>query len=218
TISIAGITFHIVRKGDSDRRYVWLHGDEPTAKDVLVQHMETHPGQALFIESAERNVRLNGGWLNPNRMFSRVGAEKNLRKLNPSWGRKQLEVALDHLDQERDTLFRVLLPPAGGLLVALHNNWEDFNVHSEIPLSNRVALSDPDHPRDFYICTNSSDFAQLSCSPYNVVLQEGNSLVDDGSLSPLAGRRNMRYVNIEAKLGAFDKQKAMLGWLEKALP
>jgi len=180
--------------------------------------METHPGQALFIESTERNVRLNEGWLNPNRMFSREGAEKNLRKLNPSLGRKELKAALERLDRDRPTFLRTLLPPVGGLLVALHNNWEDFNVHSEIPISNRVALNDPEHPRDFYICTNGADFAQLSQSPYNVVLQEGNSMADDGSLSPLAGRRNLRYVNIEAQLGAFDKQKAMLGWLENALP
>ena len=38
-ISIGEISFKVVQKGTSDRRYIWLHGDEQTAKMALENHM-----------------------------------------------------------------------------------------------------------------------------------------------------------------------------------
>ncbi|MBT6390182.1 MAG: hypothetical protein HOJ69_02950, partial [Candidatus Marinimicrobia bacterium] len=34
-IQLAGIPFDIIKNGDSDHRYIWVHGDEQTAKMAL---------------------------------------------------------------------------------------------------------------------------------------------------------------------------------------
>ena len=39
---IAGIQFKVIRNGDSDRRYIWLHGDEQTARMALENHMKIY--------------------------------------------------------------------------------------------------------------------------------------------------------------------------------
>jgi hypothetical protein len=216
SIELAGIRFRIVRHGHSSRRYLHIHGNENTAREVLLRHMRTHAGIAYLIQSTTRNVEIEGGQLDPNRMFSRVGAEKNLRMLNPQWPPDRLEKALNRLDRGRDKFVRHLFPPPGGLLIALHNNAE-YSVKDEVSASDRVALSDPDHPHDFCLCTSPADFEIIAKSPYNVVLQNTAPAEDDGSLSRLAAKRNIRYVNIEASHGNFDKQAAILEWLDTHL-
>ena len=50
-ISIGEISFKVVQKGTSDRRYIWLHGDEQTAKMALENHMSSNQGIAYFINN-----------------------------------------------------------------------------------------------------------------------------------------------------------------------
>ena len=88
---IAGINFHVRRYGFfGTHRYLLIHGDEKTAREVLDTWMYFHPGTAYFSAAPTRNVRLSGGVVDPNRMFSRVGAEANLKSLNPSCLRRGL--------------------------------------------------------------------------------------------------------------------------------
>ena len=106
-----------------------------------------------------------------------------------------------------------LLPPRGGLLVALHNNSEGYSVKDEVPISEETSLRQPDDPHAFFLCTDARDFAVLKSSPYNVVLQHAPK-DDDGSLSRLAAARGVRYVNLEVALGSADRQREMLRWME----
>jgi hypothetical protein len=218
TLAIAGMRFRIERRGRSARRYLWIHGDERTARDVLLAHLKTARGTAYLTTSAERQFRLAGGRIDPNRMFSRAGAEANLRTLNPQWSAARLRAALDRLDRERERFVRSLLPPPGGLLIAVHNNARGYSVTDEVPASDSVSLADPEHPHNFLLATDAADFERLARSPYNAVLQNAAPKQDDGSLSRLAARRHARYVNIEARLGEFDRQREMLAWVEKNLP
>lgn len=71
---------------------------------------------------------------------------------------------------------------------------------------------------DYLLVTNTADFALLKKSPFNVVLQDNPPGPDDGSLSRLAARMNLRYVNAECTNGAIDRQKQMLDWLDRNLP
>ena len=217
-ISLAGARFRILRNGRSKRRFLMIHGNEETARTVLTRFMDTQEGIAYIIESATRNIKIDSGELDPNRMFSRVGAEASLKSLNPGWTPQQLQHALRTLDHGREHLLHALLPPDGGLICALHNNSEAYSVMDEAPLSDSASLRERDNPHAFFLCTQPQDFAILSQSPYNVVLQHDKPEADDGSLSHLAARRGVRYVNLEVRLGNTDRQFEMLRWANWNLP
>lgn len=218
SIRIAGMPFQIVRRGEDRRHYFWVHGNERTALDVLLAHMKTVPGRAFLVENTVRNIPIGGGVLDPNRMFSSAGAEKNLRAQNQGWTDAQVNAALDILDKDRGRFLKTVLPKSGKLPVALHNNGPGYSVDDEVPISDAVSLKNSGHPHEFMLCTMRADFDLLSKSPFNVVLQNTAPKDDDGSLSRLTALRGIRYVNVEAALGNVDGHQAMLDWLEKALP
>lgn len=217
-VRVADGSFREYRHGADRRRYLWIHGDERTAHDVLRDHIKRYDGRAFLVESRVRNVKIDGGLLDPNRMFSRVGAEKNLRSQNPSWDAARISDALDRLDHDRDELVSKILPAKpDGLIVALHNNGPAYSVQDEVAISDATALNDRVHPDEFMLCTMRADFEKLAKGPYNVLLQHTAPPDDDGSLSRLCASRNVRYVNIEAAHGNASMQRAMLQWLETLL-
>jgi hypothetical protein len=217
-ISLAGARFRIVRNGRSDRRYLTIHGNEETARQVLTAHIKAHEGTAFIVEGTTRNVPIEGGQIDPNRMFSRAGAEANLKELNPGWTEAQINAALNLLDRGRGKLVRNLTPPHNGLIVALHNNSPEYSVANEQPISDAASIRDPDNLHAFFLCTDGGDFRKLSTSPYNVVLQQRVPPQDDGSLSRLAASRGIRYMNVEVALGHGGRQKEMLDWVEWNVP
>jgi hypothetical protein len=217
-IRLAGARFRIVRHGRSTRHYLFIHGNEETARAVLTEFLKTEPGTAYIIEGHTRNVPVDSGEIDPNRMFSRAGAKASLKGLNPAWTPQQVDAALAILDRGRERLVRALFPPDRGLLTALHNNSPDYSVADEVPLSDRTSLREPGNPHAFFICTDSADFAILSKSPYNVVLQHDKPKPDDGSLSRLAAQRGVRYLNLEVRLGDKARQMEMLRYANSNLP
>ncbi len=217
-VGLAGARFRIHRYGRSLRRYLLIHGNEETARQVLLVHMINHEGIGYEVESHTRNVSIEGGLIDPNRMFSRVGAEANLKRLNPDWPRQKVDKALDVLDRGREKLVDAVLAPEGGLTVVLHNNSEGYSVADEEPISDAGSIRERDNPRAFFLCTDPEDFRILSRSAYNVVLQQKGPRPDDGSLSRLAAERGVRYVNLEVALGHRARQQEMLAWLEWTLP
>ena len=216
-VGLAGARFRIVRYGHSPRRYLVIHGNEETARQVLTRHMQAHEGVGYIVESRTRNVPIESGLIDPNRMFSRVGAEASLKRLNPDWTPDRIVRALDLLDRGREKLVRALFPPRGGLLIALHNNSEGYSVADEQPISDAASIREPGNPHAFYLCTDPGDFRKLSASAYNVLYQREAPKTDDGSLSRLAAARGVRYVNLEVGLGHSGRQKEMLDWLEWSL-
>lgn len=213
-IALAGARFRIVRNGSLPRRYLLIHGNEETARGVLTRHIQAHEGIAYLIENHTREVAIGGGKLDPNRMFSRVGAEANLKHLNQDWPQDRVEAALAVLERGRRKLVRALRPPPGGLIIALHNNSSAYSVADEEPVSDAGSIREPDNPHAFLLCTDPEDFRKLSASPYNVVLQQHGPKEDDGSLSRLAALEGFRYVNLEVAAGQATRQKEMLDWVE----
>jgi hypothetical protein len=213
-VSLAGARFRITRYGRSNRRYVVIHGNEETAREVLTAHMRAHQGIAYIVENHTRNVPVEAGQLDPNRMFSRIGAEANMKRLNPDWPPERVQAALAVLDRGRDRLVKELLPASGGLTIALHNNSEGYSVHDEESISDAGSIREPDNPHAFFLCTDEEDFHKLIASPYNTLLQKKAPPQDDGSLSRLAAARGVRYVNLEVGMGHSSRQKEMLDWLE----
>ena len=172
---------------------------------------------AFFVQSDDREIPFESTIIDPNRIFSRNGAYHALRKFKPGWQPGKLKKALDLIDKERTNFLDLLMPSKSGLLVSVHNNFRGYNVNREKDRSQRVSIKPDQNPRDFIICTDNSDFEILSSGPYNVVLQNEFPEKDDGSLSWEALRRNVRYLNIETRLGYLTQQKKMLAFIENSL-
>lgn len=215
-LSIGGIRFFVEKNGRSRRRYLHIHGNESTARDLLRDHLKSHKGTFFFVDSQTRHVPVGACLIDPNRMFTALGAARSLKRINPSASPAQIDAALALLAHDRERFLRAVIPPPGGLLIALHNNSEGYNVQDEIPTSDQVHLPDPDHPRDFVLATNEEDFHRASRGSFNIVLQK-SVRSDDGSFSVLAASRGIRYINVEAALGNYSKQKEILDFLESVL-
>jgi len=175
--------------------------------------MRTNEGIAYVIESKTRNVSVEGLQIDPNRMFSREGAEASLQRLNAGADQAAVRRALDTLDRGRERLVRALTPPKGGLTFALHNNSESYSVRNEVSISDKSSLKETGDPHAFFLCTDPADFEILSKSPYNAVLQQHPPPPDDGSLSRLAAKRGFRYINLEVAAGQADRQTEMAWWV-----
>ena len=216
-ITFAGAKFNLVQNGNSPNRYIWLHGDEQTARMALDYHIRHFAGLAFFIQNETREIPFKSTIVDPNRIFSRNGAYHALRKFKPGWQRGTLKQALDEIDSERASFLDILMPGGNGLLIAVHNNFRGYNVKYEEKRSQRTSIKPDQNPRDFIICTYEKDFEKLSIGPYNVVLQNKIPEKDDGSLSWESLRRNVRYLNVETRLGYLTKQKKMLRFIETTL-
>lgn len=212
------LQFDVIRRGNGTRRYLHIHGDEATAREVLTEHMATQNGSAFLVSNNRRNIDWGGMLFDPNRVWSHVGAAANVRKLNPRISEAGFVYLVDELDSHREKLLSAIVPPKAGLLIALHNNSQGYSVQDEVAISDQTSLPDPNHPHEFFLCTNPSDYQILASSPFNVVLQNKVPPVDDGSFSRLAATLGVRYVNLEVALGNKARQLEMLGWAEKNLP
>ncbi len=199
-------------------RYVHIHGDETTAREVLLDSLPALRGKALLVPGFQRMISISGFKLDPNRMWSRYGAERSVLRNNPKLPGAGLRAFLDLLDRERDRLSSELLPPPGGLLLALHNNGPGYSIATEIPLSDRVHQPQLAQPRNFMLFTNERDFDLAAAGNYNAVLQAASQGEDDGSLSRFCAARGIRYVNLECALGSAGAQRERLLWLARTMP
>jgi len=214
--TLCGIDFEVIRYASkSRRRYLFIHGDEPAAREVLSSYMYDHDGIAYLVTGMERDVTIEGLKIDPNRLFSRAGAEVSLKAENPNADPAKVIDALNFLDREREKLLRALTPPPGGRLLALHNN-RDYSVKDEIARSTETSLKQMDRSGDFILCTDPKDYAVLKGSPFNVVLQASPD-PDDGSLSRLAARRGFRYFNVECSVDDYEAQQELLRWIDDRL-
>ncbi len=217
-LELAGIAFHRLRNGQSSRRFLRIHGNEETAREAVERLLVEIPGEAWIADSKTRHVAVNGLRLDPNRMFSRAGAEKNLRLLNPEAPPEAVLALLDRLDRERPALMERIAPPPGGLWIAAHNNGPGYSMETEAPISQRIHRPRPDEPRNFFLFTSEQDYEIGARGPFNAVLQNRPGGEDDGSLSRWCAARGVRYVNVEVEHGQLDRQLEMLGWLAARLP
>ena len=216
-LNLGGIPFEVVGDGKSQNRYIWLHGDEETARMALEYHMQYYSGLAFFIKSKTREVPFKSTIIDPNRIFSRAGAYKALRKFKPDWSKSSLQNALDVIEDDRKLFLEAIMPRENALLISVHNNFRGYNVHREKHNSQKTSIKSNQNPRDFIICTNDEDYKKLSKGHFNVVLQNKLPDKDDGSLSWEALRRDVRYLNIETRLGYLSMQKKMLKFIEETL-
>lgn len=175
-------------------------------------------GTAFFVESRAREVSVGSLRIDPNRMFSREGAQASLRRLNQGTSEASIETILAALDRDRDRLLKRILPPSGGALIVLHNNLRGYSMEEEIPISEKSSKQGKYSSHEFLLASSPHDYALLAATSFNCVLQQYPPPPDDGSLSRLCANRKIRYINIEAEIGNSAAQREMMQWVLDHLP
>ena len=191
-------------------QFLHLHHDETTAGDVAKQFSDD-----LGIDYIQL---LNGGnrliefkisgtsyRVDPNRMFTKNGIVANL-KLHSRYNDEAFQ-AVYRFQQKIITLLDTTKT-----IIALHNNRdEEFTLADYMLNATDLVHRNPSlDPDDFFITTDSTIFIRLKEKDFNVALERGAELKDDGSLSIYCSRLGIRYVNVEAEHGHAKEQAAML--------
>ena len=139
-VDIAGIQFKVIKNGESNRRFIWIHGDEKTAAMLLKRHLKDNYGTAFLIENNKREVYINDYMMDPNRIFSKAGIEKTLIKFNGNISKTAIDKMVNLIASDKEKFFDRITPPNGGLLIALHNNLHAYSIDDEIPFSTEISL------------------------------------------------------------------------------
>ena len=216
-ISYCGISFEVLRNNSSEISYILIHGDEETARMLLNNHIKKNNGKAFIIKSKTREVPFGPTIVDPNRLFSNIGAKRALKNFKSDWDGNELNNLLIKLEESRENFLFDIFPDKGGLLIALHNNFRGYNVKDELNDSELYSIKKDENPRDFILCTNANDYQKLKDGPYNIVLQNRMKKNNNGSLSWAAIKHGVRYINIETRLGWLSQQRKMLQFVEKML-
>lgn len=193
-----------------------LHSDETTGVAAAVSVLERTGGTLLSIENNyQRYITFSQRGktykFDPNRIFSKKGIKATLLEQN----KHSTNAAISSIHGFTNFLLN-RIPRHAAAVIALHNNDDgglsvltymkggDFEKDAAA-----VHKSDMHDPDNFFLTTDRTFFRQLRSAGYNVVLQD-NKAEDDGSLSIYYGRKNKRYINIEAETGSVEEQREMI--------
>ncbi|NDV12671.1 hypothetical protein [Crenobacter caeni] len=196
---------------------IGLHDSEQTARLAAQQAWPARDARLVWLLNGQRRAlafTVNGDTYraDPNRIFTPAGVAATLAYYGKdAWPARQ---ALARFAGQ-------LLATAGvaraSAVVALHNNHAggysaaSYLAGGKLAAAARaVHLGEPAAPDNFFYLTDARLFAALSAQGFNVVLQDNARVPDDGSLSVLAARLGLVYVNVEARQGEVDAQRRML--------
>jgi hypothetical protein len=200
---------------------VWMvhvHEDENTAVQAATEFLDS-AGKGCFVtlkHGMGRNISftINGAkyTFDPNRIYTENGRKATLARFG-----KYSDTAFDAVKQLSD-LFTTSFIDGNRLIVALHNNTNEggLTIKSyqkggvfEKDASN-VFVNKSEDIDDFFYTTSQQAFDFFKSLGFNVLLQNNETVTDDGSLSVYAGLKGMDYINIEAEHGKKEQQKRML--------
>ena len=106
----------------------------------------------------------------------------------------------------------------GTIVVAMHNNTDvNYSIKSYLPGGDEsentkdVYINDSWDPDDFVYTTVEEYFNELKARGVNVILQDNEACVNDGSLSVYCGQNDIPYLNIEAQKGHLEEQIQLIG-------
>lgn len=197
--------------------YLNLHDDENTAVEAAVALIRAHGGTVYELQhEGERNLTFQLGessyTVDPNRIFTPQGIEATLIRHGNVQPPAHAAVALFS-----DSLLRAVNIWSLDVVVTIHNNTEkgysalsygeDGDYADDAAFTHLAPDKDPD---DFFFVTSRELFVALQSTGENVILQDNTNVRDDGSLSVLAAREGLPYVNVEAQHGHFERQLRML--------
>lgn len=200
--------------------YLNLHDDENTSVLAALARIRTDGGVVYELQhSGSRNLtfQLNDAsyTVDPNRIFTDKGIDLTLVRHGSTSTQ-----AREAVRSFADSLLSLVGFHDMEVVVTIHNNSEDgysaLSYHENGDLSSdaqAVHLTQDQDPDDFFFVTTEALYDTLRARDANVVLQDNILAQDDGSLSVLAGRDGIPYVNVEAQHDHVDVQREMLAIL-----
>ena len=204
------------------------HQNERVINRYLRKKVKREGGKFLVIRQSGRRhlfLKFDEGVfeVDPNRIFTPRGARASLLLENPDLDAESELFQRVHLRAIGVGLF--IIQQMGGLapgstVVAIHNNTDGYDddgqggkgtisIHRYQKLMERGAAFIKDmhlgrgDEDDLFFITSPDDFAAMKAAGWHVILQHPQVAdledEDDGSLSVLAEKRGLRYINIEAQ-------------------
>lgn len=200
--------------------YYNMHENEVTAAEAGLETVKDYGGRIIILHSKgkrEVTFRLDGEYysFDPNRIYTPVGAKATLK----NYGNYSAD-ALEETNKFARFITDSILKETK-LIITLHNNSSSgYSAKSYLPGemyasdSATVYIEDGTDPDDFYYVTDKRFYDFLIQRGYNVVLQNNEMVVDDGSLSVFCGFNGILYINVEAQMGHYTEQIDMLDELQ----
>jgi hypothetical protein len=200
--------------------YLNLHDDENTSVLAALALARIDGGVVYELQhDGSRNLtfQLNDSsyTVDPNRIFTDRGIDITLARHGSTSTQ-----ARDAVRSFADSLLSLVGFREMAVVVTIHNNSEEgysaLSYHENGDLSSdarAVHLIPDEDPDDFFFVTTEALYDTLRARDANVVLQDNIFAQDDGSLSILAGRDGIPYVNVEAQHDHVDAQREMLALL-----
>lgn len=196
--------------------YYNMHDNETTSVEAAEPVVKKYGGRLLQLQSkGKREVRfeLKGDVFefDPNRIYSAKGVELTLKKHN-NYSQEAASVLEDFSKKLTHSWI-----DTSKMVVALHNNDDDnfsvdsYNENGEFAADvAEIYISSQRNKFDFFYVTDKEIFDLLKQNDFNVVLQNNEAANDDGSLSVYCGKKNIPYINIEARYDHIREQHEMV--------
>lgn len=183
-------------------------------------------GQIVYLGgNTNRNLRIKTDGrtfeIDPNNAFSQSGIQQDFiekygsstwQSLSPSARNAILTASSEVTNQLSANVFSGNKP-----VLALHQNYNGgFGINSYRDdskfsrFAEEVYVNPREDPDDFAYVNTKPLFEALKSRGINVVLQNNNQNLDDGSISYAATRRNVPYVNFEVQHNKAQKQGEMI--------
>jgi len=218
-IPLCGTDISLVIRGHDDSPVLLynMHDNENTAAVAGRIIAMNYGGQYYeLIHRGDRNIAFvfdeDSIFIDPNRIYTDAGIWQQMAKNESEDSLLFMEIAM-----WRDSLLSILNLNERSLVIALHNNTNQFysllsytsggEFENEADTTFEGKIRDMD---DFYFVTDRHIFELLSKGRYHVVLQDNELMTDDGSLSVYCGQLGIRYVNVEAQQNHLIRQIKML--------
>jgi len=206
------ITF-VERNASSSSKILFInvHENEWTSVEALNAFDSTARYHFVYLKhSGLRRVGFNQKdnlhSVDPNRIFSSTGIEVTLNQ-DSSYSKKAEKMAKAFAKEILNFV------TSSSWIISLHNNTpNNYSIMSYLPDSSEalntkeVYINEKMDPDDFIYTTDLSLFSKLKYLQINVILQDNENCVDDGSLSIYCGKRNIPYANVEAEDGHLTEQ------------
>ncbi len=204
---------------------VWfnMHDDENTSVRAAKKTLRKGDGILAELKHAGgRNIRFRFQGetyaFDPNRIYTPAGRKATLEKFGPYSPQADSLVA-GFAGFITDSLLQ-----GAKVIIALHNNTRGrYSILRYLPGemyekdASKVFVNPAMDPDDFFYVTDSLIFEKLKERNQNVLLQNNDSVTDDGSLSVYCGKKGIPYVNIEAQRGHKRVQMKMIEMLKEVL-